>query len=418
MDETTALDAAPARPSSPWIAALSVGLAAAFLFGGYEFVRSTSNTLYKQAYGTKNLPVVMAIMPLGLIAALFAYGRVLSRLGPRRTLGVTAGASALGFAACIAAYSAGIKPAAGALYVLREVYVVLLVEQYWSFLNSTLAERDARKLNGPICGLGSVGSILGAMGVAAWSKDLGLPALILCGAGLILPAIVCMEWAFRTCGEPQRPAHEPEEEKKGLKLGLFRTHRMLPLLLAVILATQVLSAVLDLSFQTCLQDYEPSPEAQNALSGWFFAWLNVAAAVGQFLVAPLLLRFTSKDLVHLVIPLVHVATCAMLFQDPCFATAGLAFMCFKAMDYSVFRAAKEMLYIPYSFDVRYRAKEVIDVFGYRFGKGGMSLVVALCTAAGIALSTGTYALIGAGTAAVWLVLIIPATSPSENRPGA
>lgn len=416
MDATPASDAAPARRSSPWIAAVTVGLAAAFLLGGYEFVRSTSNTLFKQAYGAKNLPVVMAIMPLGLIAALFAYGRVLSRLGPRRTLAVTAGASALGFAACFAAYSAGLKPAAGALYVLREVYVVLLIEQYWSFLNSTLGESDARKLNGPICGLGSIGSILGAMGVAAWSKALGVPALILCGAGLILPAMACMEWAFRACGEPRRPAHEPEAARKGLELGLFGKHRMLPLLLAVILATQVLSAVLDLSFQIQLEIQEPSPEKQNALSGWFFAWLNAAAAVGQFVVAPLLLRFASKALVHLAIPLVHVATCALLFQDPCFATAGLAYMCFKALDYSVFRAAKEILYIPYPFDVRYRAKEVIDVFGYRFGKGAMSLAIALGTAAGIAFSTGTYALIGAGAAAIWLVLIQPATRPPDDRP--
>jgi ATP/ADP translocase len=37
--------------------------------------------------------------------------------------------------------------------------------------------------------------------------------------------------------------------------------------------------------------------------------------------------------------------------------------------YSVFRAVKELLYVPLSFDARYRAKEIIDAFVYRASKG-------------------------------------------------
>ena len=48
---------------------------------------------------------------------------------------------------------------------------------------------------------------------------------------------------------------------------------------------------------------------------------------------------------------------------------------FKALDYSVFKAAKEILYIPLPFAARYRAKEVVDVFGYRLSKGGVSLLI-------------------------------------------
>ena len=60
--------------------------------------------------------------------------------------------------------------------------------------------------------------------------------------------------------------------------------------------------------------------------------------------------------------------------DDAWLMLGLAFALFKTIDYSTFRAAKEILYIPLSFDARYRAKEVIDVFGYRFGK--LSLAIA------------------------------------------
>jgi len=405
---------ATGRPASPWFAALSMGVAAAFLLGGYEFIRSTTNTLFKNTYGAEHLPVVMALMPLGLVTALWGYGKLLSRLGPRRTLLATSGLSALCFLVALGALQAGFKPAAGVLYILREVYVVLLIEQYWSFLNSTLSDSDARRFNGPICGLGSLGSILGAMGTAVWSMPWGLPTMIVIGVALILPAAIAADRAFKRCGEPVPKPEEPHGHG-ALALSLFKTNRMLPLLLVVIMATQVLSTMLDLALQHTLQTYEPRPEEQNALSGWFFAWLNAAAALGQFIVAPLLLRFASLTLVHLIIPLIHLCMCAVLLDDPSFASAGLAYMLFKALDYSVFRAAKEVLYVPYSFDVRYRAKEVIDVFGYRMGKGGTSLVLALLKNAGMALSVAACALTGAVAAAVWLAALLPAIKPRKSE---
>ena len=89
-------------------------------------------------------------------------------------------------------------------------------------------------------------------------------------------------------------------------------------------------------------------------------------------------------------------------------TVGLAFFLFKAFDYSIFRAAKELLYIPLSFDERYRAKEVIDVFGYRAGKGGSSVVIVLLQKMGVVMNN-YYLAIGVVMAVLWLVLIFPLT---------
>ena len=68
-----------------------------------------------------------------------------------------------------------------------------------------------------------------------------------------------------------------------------------------------------------------------------------------------------------------VQTCALPIS---LLTAAAAYMVFKVLDYSVFRAAKELLYIPLSFDSRYRAKALIDAFGYRFSKGAVSGILA------------------------------------------
>ena len=107
-------------------------------------------------------------------------------------------------------------------------------------------------------------------------------------------------------------------------------------------------------------------------------------------------------------PLIHVGAITLAFLEPSVFTVGLALFVFKAFDYSLFRAAKEVLYVPLSYDERYRAKEIIDVFGYRAGKGGTSVPIAALQSGGVAM--GYYYLPVAFIAATfWLVLIFPLT---------
>jgi ATP:ADP antiporter, AAA family len=47
----------------------------------------------------------------------------------------------------------------------------------------------------------------------------------------------------------------------------------------------------------------------------------------------------------------------------------------KGVDYSLFKASKEMLYIPLSADERTRGKAIVDIVGYRVAKGAVSLVL-------------------------------------------
>jgi ATP:ADP antiporter, AAA family len=48
----------------------------------------------------------------------------------------------------------------------------------------------------------------------------------------------------------------------------------------------------------------------------------------------------------------------------------------KALNYSIHRVSKEMLYIPTSYEVKYKAKAVIDMFAYRLSKiVGSALII-------------------------------------------
>lgn len=396
----------PRSAQSYWVAGL-IGISAAFLFCGYELVRSPANTLFKAAYGKEGLPYAMAATPIGVVLLLYIYGRLLTWLGPRWTLMVTTLGSCAVLAGSYGAIASGWNFAAAILYVVREAYIVLLMEQYWSFLNSTLGDANARKLNGPICGIGSGGSVAGAFLVAHYAKPLGTATLLLFGAAITLPTVVLTYLAYRFGGQPRPRADEPHSDTLGSRL-LVR-QPILAILLLVILLTQAVSGLTDLSFQGILQDVIPNQDQQTEYQGWFFMWLNIAAAVMQFGITPLLLWLVPTRRIHIAIPLIHIITCACLWHSPTLFSAGAAYMVFKVLDYSIFRAAKELLYIPLSFDARYRAKELIDVFGYRFGKGGMSLMVGILQNFGLKIAAPMLALIAAGAAICWATLAIPLT---------
>jgi AAA family ATP:ADP antiporter len=386
-----------------------MALSAFFTLIGYEFIRSASTVLFKTAYGADKLPVVLAIMPLAVFGGVAGYGRLLSMLGPRQTLRVTSlGAGSVIFL-CYLAIMGGSDIATGILYIVKEFYIVLLIEQYWSYINSSLQTDTARRLNGPITGVAGLGGATGGILVAQFAVSLGTETLLVIAAVSVIPALCVAEIAYHFNGEPT----VTKRESSHMGWSLFRGSRILRYLLAIVVSSQIVSAVLDLKFQELLSvRFIGEMNEETAFQGWFFGTLNSSVLVLQFILAPILLSFLSLRLVHILMPLIHLSTITVAIIEPTIFTVGLAFFMFKAFDYSVFRAAKEIVYIPLSYDTRYRAKEVIDVFGYRTGKGGSSVVIVLLQRAGI-LMGNYYTWIAFTAAALWLTLIFPLTHDVE-----
>ena len=356
---------------------ISVALAASFLLCGYEFIRAVSTSLYVEAYGARNLPRVMMAIPPGVFLMLYGYARLLSRLGARRALSLTSLLSAGLMAGCYLLLKNGVAFAAAVIYVFREAYIVLIIEQYWSLVNSTFAPKQARWFNGPFCAVASLGSITGGELVNRLAERLGTETLLLFAAGSLVPATVCSLLAYRFAGEP-KPAPEEVGGKQGhTGIKVLTRSRYLALLFCLVLTTQVVSTVLDLRFNGLVEQSIPDTDARTAFYGKFYGrWLGVSAFVLQ-LCAGFVMRVVPFALLHLGIPLAHLIAGASLTLAPSLQTGAMAFLLFKALDYSLFRAAKEILYIPLSYDARYRAKQMIDTFGYRLAKGGSAGVITL-----------------------------------------
>ena len=358
-------------------AAIAISAAASFLLCGYEFIRAVSNSLFIELYTAENLPRVMAAVPPGVLLILYIYGRLLSRLGATRTLAITSILSAALIFGCYLGLSSGMRFAAAIIYVFREAYIVLIIEQFWSFVNSTLTSQQAKTINGPFCAVASVGSVAGGLLVGRWAEPLGTETLLLFTAGSLIPAAFCGVIAYNLAGEP-KPSPAEEGGKLGhLGLKTFFRSRYLLFIALLILSTQVMSTVLDLRFNGMVEVEIAEKNTRTAYYGNFYATLGAISAILQLLVVPLALRFISLRIIHIGIPVVHLLNGLVLTLKPTLRTGASAYLTFKALDYSFFRAAKELFYMPLSYDERYRAKQIIDSFVYRFAKGGSAGVIEL-----------------------------------------
>ncbi|SVC84465.1 uncharacterized protein METZ01_LOCUS337319, partial [marine metagenome] len=186
------------------VAAL-MSASAMFTLAGYEFIRSSSTVLFKSAYGAENLPLVMAVMPVVVLAGVALYGWILSQLGPRRTLLVTSLGSALTIFCCYLVLQTGSKQITAVLFLFKEFYIVLLIEQYWSYINSSLSPASARLANGPITGIAGFGGAVGGWLVATLAQGAGTEAMVLFAAVALLPATLLSDQTYRRFGEPERP---------------------------------------------------------------------------------------------------------------------------------------------------------------------------------------------------------------------
>ncbi|MBF0360737.1 MAG: hypothetical protein HQK49_06985 [Oligoflexia bacterium] len=394
-----------------------MALTAAITLFGYEFARSSTVVLFKNAYSTEDLPYVLALTPLVLLPLLYIYNLLLKKFGPQKTLFLSTLLSALIFLVLHQLMQFKWRWPAAMLYVFREGYIVLLVEQYWSFINSSIQRRDAKKLNGIIMAIAGIGGIAGGLAVHNSSQVLGTSNLIIISALITMFSFIPAYFAYSRTSITVLKKKELPAKKDGLGISFILQEKTLFWIFMIVVFCQFYSVVVYLNFEAEMQRAYPKPDEQTSFAGLFYAYANTFALVSQLILAPILLSKIRPAIIHLIIPLLHICTLVFIFIYPSVTAAASAFLIFKATEYSIFRSAKEILYIPFPDDVRFRTKEFIDIFCHRVSKSSISIVIAICKQLGVVLSQSFYLGIIAVSLIVWILSsigLIKSTSTSAS----
>jgi len=357
--------------------AILAGFSAMFCFMGYELIRSSSESIFLSYFSALDKVYALALTPFFLIFLIYLYGFSLSKIGSKKTMIIY---FFLVISVELLFYSNlhYKKPMISFfLLIFKEGYVVVISELYWSYINSILKSEEAKIINGPVAGLGALGSLMGGYFVSKLAKALSTEKMILYSAFTLIPAVFILIRAYNISGEPRANKDEEGGKKGHIHFSILLENRTVLFIAFIVFLAQIVSTLSDINFTYHLQNSISDKDIRTAYLGSFWNRVNIISFSMQFLITPLVLKRFKIKYVLIFIPLLHLFTSLYSFIFPSLFSAGLVFMIFKSMDYSIYKASKEILYIPFSYDTKYRVKQIVDSFTYRFSKGFISILMSV-----------------------------------------
>jgi len=110
-------------------------------------------------------------------------------------------------------------------------------------------------------------------------------------------------------------------------------------------------------------------EGTTAFYGNFFFWVNAAALLLQAFVASRLLLKGGFGAIFLLLPVISLLSYLSMALVPILAVVRVMKIAENATDYSINNTARQVLWLPTTIDMKYRAKPTIDTFFVRGGDG-------------------------------------------------
>lgn len=375
-------------------------LLAAITMVTYALASGAAQSLLISTYGARALPWAWLAVALGSAGVTWALSEAAKRTDIVRLFSRSCVVSAVSLSALLLAHSRGMPHSTFMLYVWKDVYIIVLVELFWTFANVTFNLRSAPRIYGFFCAAGSLGSVSGGLVLGPLSTLMGtanlmwliLPMLALLGAGTLA-------LAKRTTLAPHVV---PDTKTAQAPVPVWRNPYLLQMGALVALA-QIMLTLTEFRFSTMLEATYPTEVARTHVIGLVSAVGNILSFVVQLLSAQIFaLLGLQRTLLGL--PWMLGAIFLGTLTQPGPITTSACQIAGKTVDYSLFRAAREMLYIPLSYDEKTRGKAFVDIFIYRISRGGASmLLLALAAHSNIDRFLGTINILLAG---LWLAAIV------------
>ena len=358
-----------------------LGLMAALMMLAYSLARPAVEGLFLERHGAARLPVVWLLVALSVVGAVTLYNRVVHRVEQLRLLSATAALSAAVLAALLVGRGAGLPGSDHLLYAWKDVHVVLLLEIYYSYANTVFDICTARWVYGLFGFLAAVGGLAGSFVVRQYSDTLGASRL-LWGVPPLLLGLGGVSLALSRRAGARLPEAPDRRFRLGDSLRVVARSRYLSLLLLLVAITQAVITLVDFQFNEVAERTYQGADQLSAGIATVYAVISLVT-LGLHAATGPVLRLAGVPATLLAIPLLLGAGMLGFAAVPLLSTIAAVKVASKCFDYSIFRSAKEMLYIPLSFDEKTRGKFVVDMVVYRVAKGGASLLLlGLCTVAG------------------------------------
>ena len=382
-------------------------------------------------------PLANAFISPFSVLLLYWYNQQLDSTGPRTTLFRSTALSMLVIALTSASLFACanfdfLPPIAsrglvGFIFLFQNTYQYLLYTQQWSFVSSVCTPDEGSRWFSTLAGVSSIFSTLAGSTVHFLLPFTGLLGLMATTCLSLAVTLVCQDKAYALAEQHGfDPAQQQmqtrrkalstagEEQQRHNRLTkaveLFQRVPTLAALFCEIVSFQSLNSIVNVAFVRALKTTLPNDLERSSFTGRFFALVSGISALLQFIVLPPVLERVELAVVWRSLPIVPLAVFFLqetVARDSLLLVA-LAFFIVKVTDYSIRSVTYGMVYQvrrpfpstlsagytpptrlssfskphfslqstqPLDFESRYLGKEIVGVFGSRFGKSGMALLL-------------------------------------------
>lgn len=417
--------------------ALVLSLEVCVLLCAYYVLKPVREALILESASGAELKSYAAVGQIALLSLIVpGYSALVSRFERGKLIRVVT----LVFVACLVGFYvlARIKmPGLGlAFFLWVGVFNLMVVAQFWAFASDLYSREQGERLF-PIVAFGaSIGAVAGSQLTSALVDPLGVPAMMLVSAALLLLALFLGGLADRAvCGAPAREHRQPSgppsteqqpasgESKQTASHGGFRMvakNRYLLLLGALMLLLNFASSTGEFILSSLVKEHaeKVAPADVTTFIGEFYSdlyfWVNLVGVLIQLFVTPRLMHRFGVRVALLVLPAFALLFNVAIAIVPILLVVRLTKVTQSALDYSLNNTVRNALFLPLRSEEKYKSKQVVDTISVRAGDVLAAGLVFLGSGL-LDLSISIFALVNVVVVAIWLLIAVRLGIAYEKR---
>ena len=307
-----------------------------------------------------------------------------------------------------------------AFYLWVGIFNLFIVAQFWGFAADLYSDEAGKRLF-PMIAIGATaGAATGAWTASGLVHLLGTYGLLLVAAGLLLVSVATLRTADRrgATGEGGgSPAEEARDSTGGFAL-VFRHRYLIAAAFLILVLNWVNTNGENFLFGAVENRLHVKVVAQGLAGsaaeafvrdqttqfyGDLFFWVNLAALFLQAFVAARLLQYGGFAAILLILPVISLLSYATMALFPLLGVIRIMKIAENSTDYSLNNTAKQVLWLPTTTAMKYKAKATIDTLFVRTGDALAAATAFVCTNLFHVPIRGLFAF-NASLVVIWLAL--------------
>ncbi len=270
-------------------------------------------------------------------------------------------------------------------WVWANIFVVVLVTQFWILVNDVFNPREVKRLIGFFGSGGLLGGILGGLLTGSLGRDIP-DELLLIASGILILSVFVVNYIFIWQRKNKPITDKPnylnkERAKEPARAGFIdcfntvRKNYYLKLLAVVVTLTFIVTTFIDYQSKTVIEMKVERIDEMTYIFGFFHAGLYVVPFLISIFMTSNLIKSYGIRIILLLFPLMLLLCFGGIAFWPLLGFALAIKDSDKSLSFSLNQYVRELLYIPVSPELKYKAKVFIDMFLNRFAKGIGALIL-------------------------------------------